>query len=67
LSVAVAMAGKAVEHSRLPRVFSYFLGQCQKVKEEKISLYKHHLHEKANRVIDIGSSNKFLHLSYKIF
>jgi hypothetical protein len=35
-SVSVAMAGKAAEHSRLPRPFCYFLGQCQKVKKEKV-------------------------------
>ncbi|MBO9684509.1 MAG: hypothetical protein J7502_17890 [Flavisolibacter sp.] len=36
-SFPVAMAGNAAEHSRLPRPFCYFLGQCQKVKEEKTS------------------------------
>jgi hypothetical protein len=35
LSAAVALAGKAAEHSRLPRPFCYFLGQCQKVKRKK--------------------------------
>jgi hypothetical protein len=29
------MAGKAAEHSRLPRPFCYFLGQCQKVKKKR--------------------------------
>jgi hypothetical protein len=29
------MAGKAAEHSRLPRPFGYFLGQCKKLNKEK--------------------------------
>jgi len=38
-SVSVAMAGKAAEHSRLPRLFGYFLGRCQKVNKENSPPY----------------------------
>jgi hypothetical protein len=40
------MAGKAAEHSRLPRPFCYFLGQCQKVNKENSLLQKETLNKK---------------------